>query len=603
MERSTKFNMRIHHDDHLLSDFDEKPPRQWKDRPPLPRSFRMYREVFEKASHTFGWLKYRNEVFQAKKKGQKASRTGWKLAVDASYAATFLSQCESIRPSDGEGHYGPSPAELLLCAERADGVGTVHRLLKAIAEVNWPKRRIYLGKVSRRRANLPTGALLFGMEYNIKYSSLKALSRVKSKKLRLALRMLLAAENKTALSIEDWKRAIAAAAAPAAIPDSWLSRVKFLNAAWLLGFGRIPKNASIRRGFLQERESEHGMDIHIPRFRAAAQHSKAFIKGLMGLLELIQADDEGLYQPHDVLAVFRLAIHLGANAVNIVRKTGLSVHDAGIGLPDVYPVDAQVAGRFLAANAVRWTDAVMIYKNWAEVGSEGIDPTSPQGFVAALTFIKASKYRDVHQECVKLAAEFAAVGYSQWEFQDTQSWYLSMLESGSFPPAYETLPLGLKAQGDEGLSARFLERGDFKALVIGEYTGCCHHIGGAGSSCAKHSFSAPEGAVLVIEHKGKIAFQSWVWRNGDDVVFDNVEGNIKDHLRESAKRLYADFAKQLIGKLGIKRVWVGANHSDLEFEGSPVPKGPGLPAGYVGYSDARNKWLIAGVAEGGDHEE
>lgn len=333
--------------------------------------------------------------------------------------------------------------------------------------------------------------------------------------------------------------------------------------------------------------------FNVPLFKAALKNT-TFIKGMMRLLKLINADDEGFYNTHDVLAMFKLAAHLGANADDLVRKSGLSVHDAGIDLPDCPPKTGEAARQFLMANAIRWRDAALIYARYDDVTQKGIDPMSPSGFTDALAYIHSLMYVGVDRKCTKLAAELSALGYHQDDFDDVQERYLEMLEDGVFPPAYEVLPLDEKITRD-GLSARFLERGDFKALVIGNYTGCCQHIRGAGSSCAWHSFAQAEGGVLVIEHKGKIAFQSWVWRNGDDVVFDNVEGDIKETLRESAKRIYAEFAKRLLGKLGIKRVWVGTSGSDLEFPESPRDYGPALPENYVGYSDAGIKWLIADI--------
>lgn len=607
MEHSAKFNMRVTPNGHLLS----APSRGYyttnTNKNGLPRRngatsrrYRRYREVFEKASHAFGWVEYVRDVYDLRRK-KAVSRTAWKLAVDPVYAANFLSKCETLLKTDGEGHYGPTPRHLLYAAGKADSLGAVYKILTVIKERSWRSRRFMLhraGSFSKRRANLPTGLMLFGVGYDIKYSTLKALARA-SKKTRLAAKMLLIAENKTALTQEDWVRAIEAAKSPHAIPEGWLSH-KTIGLAWILGFGRAPQNESIRAGFLT-RGDDGAVRFNVPLFRAALD-SKTFVKGMMRLLKLINADDEGFYESHDVLAMFKLAAHLGANADDLVRKSGLSVHDAGIDLPDCPPRACDAARQFLMANAIRWRDAALIYAHYDQITQKGIDPSSPSGFTDALAYIHSLMYVGVDTRSIKLAAELGALRYTQSHFETAQEVYLNMLEEGVFPPAYETLPLSIKVtRGD--LTARFLKRGDFKALVIGALTGCCQHIGGDGSSCAWHSFASAEGGVLVIEHKGKIAFQSWVWRNGDDVVFDNVEGDIKKPLRESAKELYTEFAKHLLGKLGIKRVWVGTSNSDLTFPEAPRDYGPALPENYVGHSDASIKWLVADIGQKeGSHE-
>lgn len=70
-----------------------------------------------------------------------------------------------------------------------------------------------------------------------------------------------------------------------------------------------------------------------------------------------------------------------------------------------------------------------------------------------------------------------------------------------------------------------LDPDDPRTLFLGEYTYCCQSIGGAAESCVWHGVESPNsGFYVVLDRKGDIVAQSWAWRKGDVLVFDNVEG-------------------------------------------------------------------------------
>lgn len=71
----------------------------------------------------------------------------------------------------------------------------------------------------------------------------------------------------------------------------------------------------------------------------------------------------------------------------------------------------------------------------------------------------------------------------------------------------------------------FLPRSDFRTMFIGNYVTCCQAIGDHAQSSAIHSQISPFGALFVVENKKKSSFsaQSWVWSNGNTIVFDNIE--------------------------------------------------------------------------------
>lgn len=107
---------------------------------------------------------------------------------------------------------------------------------------------------------------------------------------------------------------------------------------------------------------------------------------------------------------------------------------------------------------------------------------------------------------------------------------------------------------------RILRLDDPLHLMIGDITTCCQAIGPhAGEGSMVHSAVEKNGSVFVVEeydeygnYVGPVA-QSWTWRNGDRICFDNVE--IPDTLEAELKsrgahedifRVYQEAAKMLL---------------------------------------------------------
>lgn len=92
---------------------------------------------------------------------------------------------------------------------------------------------------------------------------------------------------------------------------------------------------------------------------------------------------------------------------------------------------------------------------------------------------------------------------------------------------------------------RILRIDDPLALAIGDITNCCQCLGKdqPGESSMMHSILEENGSVFVVEELDeygepiKIISQSWVWRNGNRVCFDNVE--IPDPVVPELKKLGA----------------------------------------------------------------
>ena len=163
-------------------------------------------------------------------------------------------------------------------------------------------------------------------------------------------------------------------------------------------------------------------------------------------------------------------------------------------------------------------------------------------------------------------------------------------------PTYTTIP-GPSDKISYGFyNLRRLDDYDAMGPLLGIMTDCCQHPWGAGRTCAYHGYSNPDGAFVVIEKKGKVVAQSWMWRDGDTVCFDNIEvlGSIRD---KPVIELYTEYAEDMVGRFGIRRVVVGGGYDDAGVaDAYPlVPKGEiALPPKGL-YSDANTQYLIASV--------
>jgi hypothetical protein len=140
---------------------------------------------------------------------------------------------------------------------------------------------------------------------------------------------------------------------------------------------------------------------------------------------------------------------------------------------------------------------------------------------------------------------------------------------------------------------RTLPKDDPRGLFLGEYTNCCQHPNGAGSTSAFHGAFNKDGCFLVLEKKGHIRAQAWVWRSGDILVLDNVEA--LGYLKPALQGLFKQAAEAWL-KEGFSEVRVGTSMSDLDLSG--LPRSADIVAPPKGcYSDATLGQVL--LAKGG----
>ena len=203
----------------------------------------------------------------------------------------------------------------------------------------------------------------------------------------------------------------------------------------------------------------------------------------------------------------------------------------------------------------------------------------------AISYVQENKYEDVEDGNESVAEISSVAGYDQEDFETLQKIYnygkqrvfssIPRIENKTNKYNYEILRL------DDPL-----------ALAIGTLTDCCQEIGNVAESCMEHSMVDKNGRVFVIRDKeGNIVSQSWVWRNGNVLCFDNIEVPNKafdridnrNKLAQEIYEIYKKAAEELIEKdeKAYKKLFDEGKITQVEYEGLKLKK---VTVG-IGYND------------------
>ena len=166
----------------------------------------------------------------------------------------------------------------------------------------------------------------------------------------------------------------------------------------------------------------------------------------------------------------------------------------------------------------------------------------------ALDYIKSNSYDNVEFSNTYLADLSSDAGYSQADFDLLQQIY----DYGK-RRTYSSIPR-IDGKQDK-YTYEILRLTDPLTIMVGVLTNCCQKLGDAAESCMIHSMTSEDGRVFVIkDDEGNIVAQSWVWRNGNTICFDNIEipenafKRSKNNLSEIVYNIYEKAANELISK-------------------------------------------------------
>ena len=306
--------------------------------------------------------------------------------------------------------------------------------------------------------------------------------------------------------------------------------------AWQECHGRLPK----------DREVFMAMD---------AEHVAA-LKGCISQFGSLytKLKEEQCINRHDVSGIanaiqFRM---FGKSApVEAVRVFGLQ---ALTEMPPTMPEDA-IRWAWTHRNHPDTCMVVKVLNAWRNL-SQDVKNKGVAALAAEADLLRYSTFR-----VRELAIICSSNGVAEYDYQGIESRWMKGVEDRKF----STIP-GVEVHVGDYHMYRLADN-DPRGVMLGVLTNCCQHPGGAGQSCAWHGVENEDGAFFVLENaKGTIVAQSWAWRNGPVVVFDNVEA-LSNAYKSTLMEAWVLSAQKLVGQFGITEVRVGMGYDDAGFAG------------------------------------
>jgi hypothetical protein len=178
---------------------------------------------------------------------------------------------------------------------------------------------------------------------------------------------------------------------------------------------------------------------------------------------------------------------------------------------------------------------------------------------------------------------------------------LSKAERAAYERLWASTPkqfIGIPAPGGSGgikmggLRLVQLAYNDPLQPLAGRLVNCCQHLHGAAASCARQAWSEGNAAIWAAFEADRMVAQAFVWRSraGNAIVLDSVEALAR---RQAIADIFLAAAKAAVGRLGVRRVYVGDNGfgvSDMLTDAKPEPA-PEC-AFRLSYTDARSVRLV-----------
>lgn len=362
-------------------------------------------------------------------------------------------------------------------------------------------------------------------------------------------------------------------------PEQGLANAMRKASVWS-PFGRVPAARAVRS--ISPELIPH-LDGKV--WGCAMELLKAYGKATQNHLWFM-SDGNGETQ-HLVEAVFRTAVAFSGdrNRCKVWLTSDVSVwHDRGVDLPTAPMCDDAHGWLWRYRDDDRVYDAIRVAKAWGALLPLGMSVKT--GLSAALKLTSGLAYEEAQSPA--FASECA-----RWQID---------------PDTYRILERrwlsGVNGRTSEGIPFVSVDHGEYRfyrlagddprGLFLGMHTNCCQHPMGVGGTCAWHGASDEFGGFYVVEYRGSIVAQSWAWRSTHDgrqtLCFDNIE-MLSDAYSDKVKEVYLTAAKQLLGRLGVRRVVCGLSYggcivADLPRDDARI-EFPG------GYTDAHERAVLA----------
>jgi len=162
-----------------------------------------------------------------------------------------------------------------------------------------------------------------------------------------------------------------------------------------------------------------------------------------------------------------------------------------------------------------------------------------------------------------------------------------------------------------GYEYEMLDLVDPVQMNVGDTTHCCFTFGGAAESALMHACTNQDSRIFVIKKDGEIVAQSWVWRNGNTVCFDDIEiAGVSFKSASKFLQAYEQASKEIINiseekepeDKKVQLVTIGRKNSKIELRGKNLEcEELPLPINKNIYTDADEEQVI--VATSVDYEK
>lgn len=174
----------------------------------------------------------------------------------------------------------------------------------------------------------------------------------------------------------------------------------------------------------------------------------------------------------------------------------------------------------------------------------------------------------------RLSPVLSEIGTNERNLSKARQLYNDMKNRG-----FSTIPKVSGSYNEEEYTYEMLDLDDPLGLVVGYITRCCFLIDGASKSALFHSAQSKDGRIFVVKKDGELIAQSWVWRNGNLVCFDNVESRgrydwdvLLETYKKAAQNILEVSAKDEDTKEQIKLVTFGGSYSKISLPKEQVPR-------------------------------
>lgn len=293
-----------------------------------------------------------------------------------------------------------------------------------------------------------------------------------------------------------------------------------------------------------------------------------------------------------------------ASVQRFVRAAGHSwdrkgLHDAG---QFVLPRRGWTPARW-APLCLKYPQAVRYTREFASLEAAGVRPSSwsqLQWAVLSASYPPALPgHESLRDFCLRSKLSASAFAEAQ------RFWSAARVKTAEFLPQVRIQGAELGLPNDWAFER--LASDDVRGPLLGQLTGCCQHLSGAGSSCARHGVLSPYSAFYVLTFRGQVFAQSWAWRSlRGALVWDSIESRPADEMETSIiARFYAEASRRALqGPLGVTAVYLGHTDSGVTARvaqalapaGGWTVKHVEVPADDCDYLDGKVQVLLSGKA-------